>query len=76
LREVEVSGQSETEFERVKRSCADLASQRRCPHHHKNAKLEMAGDNFDDFSLEVIACCEEFRTCVAEALDRLVTSRV
>jgi hypothetical protein len=48
----------------------------RCPHHHKNAKVEMTGDNFDDFSLEVITCCEEFRTRIAEALDTLVTYRV
>jgi len=76
LREVAVSGQFDTEFERVKRSCVDLASQMRCPRHYKNAKLEMAGDNFDDFSLEVITCCEEFRRCVEEALNALVTYRV
>jgi hypothetical protein len=76
MREVAVSGQFDTEFERVKRSCADLASQMRCPHHYKNAKVEMAGDNFDDLSLEVITCCEEFRRHVEEALDALVTYRV
>jgi hypothetical protein len=45
----------------------------RCPHHHKNAKLEMAGENFDDFSMEVITCCEGFRRCIEEDLDTLVT---
>jgi len=71
-----LSGQFDTEFERVKRSCADLASQMQCPHHFKTATVEMAGENFDDFSMEVITCCEEFRWRVEEALDKLVTDRV
>ncbi|MGO9245989.1 MAG: hypothetical protein ACLPT4_05525 [Verrucomicrobiia bacterium] len=71
-----MSGQFDTEFERVKQSCADLASQMQCPHHFTNAKVEMAGESFDDFSLEVITCCEEFRKHVEEALDALVTHRV
>ncbi len=71
-----MSGQFDTEFERVKRSCADLASQMRCPHHYKNAKVEMAGESFDDFSMEVVTCCDEFRRRVEEALDKLVTDRV
>jgi len=48
----------------------------RCPHHHKNAKLELAGENFDDFSMEVVTCCDEFQRRVEEALDKLVTDRV
>ena len=71
-----MSGQFDTEFERVKRSCADLASQMRCPHHYKNAKVEMAGESFDDFSMEVVTCCDEFRRCVEEALDTQLTYRV
>jgi RNA recognition motif-containing protein len=61
-----------TVFERVKRSCADVASQMQCPHHFTNAKVEMTGESFDDFSMEVITCCEEFRRRVEEALDKLV----
>jgi hypothetical protein len=75
-REVEVSGQFDTEFERAKRSCADLASQMRCLHHFKNPTVEMDGENFDDFSIEVIACCEEFRKRVEDVLDELLTHRV
>ena len=71
-----MSRQFDTKFERVKRSCADLASQMRCPHHHKNAKLELAGENFDDFSMEVVTCCDEFRRRVEEALDTVVTYKV
>ncbi len=71
-----LSGQFDAEFERVKRSCAGLASQMQCPHHFTNAKVEMAGESFDDFSMEVITCCEEFRKRVEEALDALVTHRV
>ncbi len=71
-----MSGKSDTEFERVKQSCADVASQMQCPHHFRNAKLETCGENFDDFSIEVITCCEEFRRRVEEALDRLGKHRV
>ncbi len=70
-----MSGQFDTEFERVKRSCTDLASQMQCPHHFHNAKVEMTGENFDDFSMEVVTCCEEFQKRVEEALDALVTHR-
>jgi len=62
--------------ERVKRSCADLASEMQCPHHFKNAKVEMDGEHFNDSSMEVITCCEEFRRRVEEALDKLVLHRV
>jgi hypothetical protein len=47
-----------------------------CPHHFKNATVEMAGENFNDFTIEVITCCEEFRKHVEDALDELVTHRV
>ena len=67
-----MSEQFDTEFERVKRSCADLVSQMQCPHHFKSATVEMAGENLDDFSMEVVACCDEFQKCVEEALDTLV----
>lgn len=75
-REVAVGGRFDIEFERIKRSCAELASQMRCPHHHKNARVEMAGESLDDFSMEVITCCEEFRRCVEDALETLLTHRV
>jgi hypothetical protein len=62
----------DTGFERVKQRCADLASEMQCPHHFTAAKVEMDGENFADFSMEVITCCEEFRKRVEEALDKLV----
>jgi hypothetical protein len=73
---VQVTGKFDTEFERVKRSCADLASQTRCPHHHKNAKVEMSGESFNDFSVEVVTCCDEFRRHVERVLDTLMTYKV
>ena len=66
----------DTAFERVKRNCADLASEMQCPHHFTNAKVEIAGEDFDDFSMEVITCCDEFRRRVEEVLDTLVKLRV
>jgi hypothetical protein len=53
-----------------------MASQMQCPHHFKNATVEMAGGNFDDFSVEVITCCEEFRKHVEDVLDELVTHTI
>jgi hypothetical protein len=44
-----------------------------CPHHFKNATVEMARESFDDFSMQVITCCDEFPRCVEETLDTLVT---
>lgn len=71
-----VNGQSDTEFEHTKWVCADVASQMRCPRHYKSAKVEIAGEGFEDFSFEVVACCEEFRRRVEEALDTRVTHGV
>jgi hypothetical protein len=48
------------------------ASQMRCPHHFKNATVEMAGERFDDFNMEVIPRCDEFRRCVEKDLNKLV----
>jgi hypothetical protein len=59
----------DTAFERVKRCCAELASEMQRPYHFTNAKVEMDGENFDDFSMEVVTCCEEFRGRVEETLD-------
>lgn len=73
---VAVSGQFNTEFERVKRSCVDLASQAQCPHHFRSAKVEMTGESFDDFSVEVVTCCEKFQRRVEEDLDTLLMHRV
>jgi hypothetical protein len=64
-----------SELEQVKRSCIDFVSQMRCPHHFKNAAVEMDGEGFDDFSVDVITCCEEFKKCVEEALDKLLAQR-
>ena len=36
----------------------------------------MAGESFEDFSMEVITCCDEFRRRVEDDLDALVTYRV
>jgi len=69
---VAVSGQFDTKFERVKRSCVHMASEMRCPRHFKSAKVEIASENFGNISLEVITCCDEFRRRVERALDRLV----
>lgn len=39
-----------------------------CPFHHKNARIEVAGETLDDLNVEVFACCEEFEKRVQDAL--------
>lgn len=70
-----MGGLFNAEFEQVKRSFVDLALEMRCPHHFQNATVEMDGESFDDFSVEVITCCDEFRKCIEEALDKLVAQQ-
>jgi len=60
--------QVEATVEQVKRSYALTASQMYCPFHHKNARVEIAGETLDDLSVEVFACCEEFAKRVQDAL--------
>ena len=72
---VNMGGLFRAEFEQVKRSVVDLASEMRCPHHFQNATVEMDGESFDEFSIEVITCCSEFQKCVEKALDKLVAER-
>jgi hypothetical protein len=63
-----VRDQSETFFEQVKRSYVVKASQVQCPIHQKNARVEVEGEAFDDFSIDVFTCCEESRQRVHDAL--------
>lgn len=67
-----MGGQDNIAPEQVRRSFVALASEMRCPHHFKRAAVEMDGESLDDFSVEVITCCDEFRKSVEEALDRSV----
>jgi hypothetical protein len=67
LREVAMSGQFDTKFERVKQSCMDLASQTRCPRHYKDAKVEIAGESLDGFSMELVTCVRSSREPAAKA---------
>ena len=67
-----MGGQGNTGLEQVKRSFVELTSEMRCPHHFKNATVEMDGESFDDFSVEVITCCDEFQKRVEESLHKLV----
>ncbi len=63
-----MSEQFEAAIERVKRDCALTASQMRCPHHFKGAKLEVERGSFDVVYIDVYACCGEFDATVRKAL--------
>ena len=58
----------EATVEEIKRSYAFTASQMHCPFHHKNARVEIAGETLDDLNVEVFACCEEFVRRVQDEL--------
>ena len=60
--------QVEATVEEIARSYVVTASQMRCPFHHKNARVEVAGERLDDLNVEVFACCEEFVKRVQDAL--------
>jgi hypothetical protein len=63
-----LSEQFETVIERIKRSFAMTASQMRCPHHQKDAKVEVETGELNFLNVEVFTCCEEFEKHVREAL--------
>src|ERR1017187_4549568 len=67
--------QSNAEFDQVKRSFVDLSSRMRCPHHFKTGTVEMDGEGFDDFSVDIITCCDEFRKRIEEALNNLAAQQ-
>lgn len=64
----ELNVRVEATIEEIKRSYALTASQMYCPFHHKNARIEIAGETLDDLNVEVFACCEEFVKRVQDAL--------
>ena len=66
--ECELNVRVEATVEQIKRSYASTVSQMHCPYHHKNARVEIAGDTLDDLNVEVFACCEEFEKRVQDAL--------
>jgi len=40
----------------------------RCPHHYKNARVEVEDERLNTFYMDVFACCEEFERRVRESL--------
>ena len=63
-----MSEQFETAIDRVKRDCAVTASQMRCPHHFKDARLEIEVGRPNILHIELFTCCEEFEQQVRQAL--------
>jgi hypothetical protein len=60
--------QCEMAMDQIRSRYATTASQMLCPVHQKNAKVEVETDDFDNLSLEVFACCDQFRERVRRAL--------
>jgi hypothetical protein len=58
----------EATIEEIRRSYVSTASEMRCPYHHKNARVEIAGETLDDLNIEVFACCEGFVKRVHDSL--------
>jgi hypothetical protein len=40
----------------------------RCPHHFRDAKVEVERGSFDVFYIDIVTCCAEFKKRVREAL--------
>ena len=58
----------DTTVEQIRRNCSTTASQMRCPYHHQNAWVEVEGDEFNTFHIDIITCCEEFEQRVRKSL--------
>ena len=63
-----MSEQFDTAIERVKRNYASTASEMRCPHHQKDARVYVESGRLDTLYIDVFTCCEEFEKRVREAL--------
>jgi len=40
----------------------------RCPYHHQDAWVEIEGDEFNTFQIDIVTCCEEFERRVRKSL--------
>ena len=44
----------------------------RCPHHQHDGRVEVYGEDLDDVSIEVFACCDLFSKRVYDAVSLLI----
>jgi len=47
----------------------------RCARHQRNARVMLDGEDFDDITIEVFTCCDEFRKRVESALHVTMSDR-
>ena len=59
--------QSSYSVERLRDKYAATASQMLCPVHQKNAKVDVALDDYNIPSVEIFTCCDQFRDRVRRA---------
>jgi hypothetical protein len=55
-------------IERAQHKCELEALEMRCPCHQRNARIMVDGENLNDISIEVFACCDPFRKRVHDAM--------
>jgi hypothetical protein len=65
-----VSARFDTTADKIRRNFTTSVSQMRCPHHQKNARVEVEAEKFDIVHIEVFTCCEKFGERVRESLWR------
>lgn len=63
-----MSARFDTTVEQIKRNYKTTVSQMRCPHHHKNAWVEVEGERFNTFHIDIVTCCKEFEQRVRKSL--------
>lgn len=63
-----MSEQCDTALDRIKHDCATTIFEMRCPHHFKDAKVEIEIGRPNILYIDIVTCCEEFEKQVCEAL--------
>ena len=63
-----LSARLDTTADQIKRNYATTVSQMRCPYHHKNAWVEVEGEELNACHVDIVTCCEEFEQRVRKLL--------
>ena len=63
-----MSARLDTTPEQIRRNYTTTVSQMRYPYHHKNAWVDVEGEEFDTSDIDIVTCCEEFKQRVRKSL--------
>ena len=63
-----LSARLDTTVEQIRRNYATTVSLMRCPYHHKDAWVDVEGEESKAIHIEVVTCCQEFEQRVRKLL--------